>query len=222
METRIPVFEDWLRWVFDHPVTDPAWHWGVDEWLEPPADVAIDYLTEVFEKPTEYLGRFPDDQANQGVNLLMSPACSSHFFAFLDAKVPIEKRLRGVRSFIPLFTQYYAARCSSHLSHIDEPGSNPLNSTCYMWWDASPFYGGREGDEDEKIIAVCIEVMRASLATGNAACQESALHGLGHFSIYDKVKPACVKVIDEFVASHSGMRPEMISYARAARSGRVL
>ncbi|MDE2291764.1 MAG: hypothetical protein KGL53_06745 [Elusimicrobia bacterium] len=216
-----PTFEQWLTWAFDHPVADPAWYFGSDDWREPPHQVAVDYLTRVFESPDEHLGRFPDDQADQGLNMLLSPSCSGHFFSFLDAKVPLEKRLRGVRSFVPLFTEYYAARCSDSLCHLDEPGKKPLNSTCYMWWDASPFHGGRTGEENERIIAACLDVMKACLASKSVACQESALHGLGHFSIHERIKADCVRLIDGFLAAAPDARPELVAYARAARAGRV-
>jgi hypothetical protein len=217
-----PTFDQWLRWVFEHPVADPAWHWEASEWLEPTSAVALDYLTTLFSRPNVHLPQFDDAQVNQGLNLLMSPSCSDHFFCFLDSELPLEKRLTGIRSFIPLFTDYFAARCSAHLSSLDEKGAAALNAACYMWWDVSPFSGdAKQSGAGAETLSPCLKVMEAALATTNIACQESALHGLGHFANYDAGKAECQRLIDRFLANATSLRPELVEYAKMARGGHV-
>lgn len=62
--------------------------------------------------------------------------------------------------------------------------------------------------------------MRAILAIDHVACQESALHGLGHWH-HDH--PAAVEgIIDEFLERKSSFRGELREYADSARAGCVL
>jgi hypothetical protein len=52
------------------------------------------------------------------------------------------------------------------------------------------------------------------------ACQESALHGLGHWQ-RDHDRHVCA-IIDGFLADSPDIDPRLIAYANAARRGRVL
>jgi len=62
--------------------------------------------------------------------------------------------------------------------------------------------------------------MTNALALDSIACQESALHGLGHWhgAYPDEVEA----IVDRFLAAHPTSRPELLTYARSARSGCVL
>lgn len=216
-----PTFERWVDWVFDHPVQDRAWHWEDVEWLEPSPEIACEYMTRLFENPGPPLERFDDAQVGQGLNLLVSNSCSNHFFGFLNAEVPLEKRLRGLRSIGTLYAELFEKRCTPHLSHIDEPGAGPLNGVCYMWWDTAPIYGGWKGDGAEKIVPACLDVMEGCLRLENPACHEGALHGLGHFKNYSHIEPRCQKIIDGFLGRRGTLREELRSYAMSARNGCV-
>jgi hypothetical protein len=57
--------------------------------------------------------------------------------------------------------------------------------------------------------------MASSLALSSAACQESALHGLGHWRRYD---PQDVeRIVDAYLAAGAPADPRLIGYAKAAR-----
>jgi hypothetical protein len=59
--------------------------------------------------------------------------------------------------------------------------------------------------------------MRETLRLPNPACQESALHGLGHWA---HAYPAfAAATIDAYLAANPTLRPELARYAEAARSG---
>jgi hypothetical protein len=77
-------FEDWIAYVFDHPVTDPAWHWDIDRdyWdeLGQPA-ITVAYLSRAFEDAHTMLAPFSDAQLHQGLWFLASNSCSNHMFA---------------------------------------------------------------------------------------------------------------------------------------------
>jgi hypothetical protein len=51
------------------------------------------------------------------------------------------------------------------------------------------------------------------------ACRESALHGLGHWALFD---PNAAAMIESFLARAHGLRPELIAYATQAKSGYIL
>ncbi len=91
-----------------------------------------------------------------------------------------------------------------------------------MWWDVAPIHGNREGAGFEAIADEIFRVMEASLRTESVACQESALHGLGHWAIYDRYRGRCERMVDDFLRAARSPRPELVRYAGSARAGRVL
>lgn len=210
----------WIEFVFDHPVSDPAWHWAPDapEWEGPPAQVAT-HVAETFEESGRLLARFSDEQLNQAFWFLVSNSCSEFMYALVDSGVPSVSRLRALRSFVPLFEQVMAARCSPHLSHLDEHGANPLNSACYMWWDILPIHGCPEETARAEFDAEVLVVLRRLLSIPHDACRESALHGISEWSIY---YPQVSGIVDDFLTSTPNLRPELASYAQRAKVGNVL
>jgi hypothetical protein len=210
----------WIEYVFDHPVTDPAWHWAPEApvWEGPPTQVAT-YIAETFEDSGRLLARFSDEQLSQAFWFLVSSSSSEFMFALADLAVPNSSRLRALRSFLPLFEQVMAGRCSPHLSHLDEPGANPLNGACYMWWDILPIHGCPEEPARAEFDAEVLVLLRRLLAIPHDACRESALHGISEWSLY---YPQVQGIVDEFLSVTPHLRPELISYAQAAKVGNVL
>lgn len=211
---------DWIAHVFDHPVADPAWHWSPDApvW-KGSSEETVAFIAETFERSGELLARFTDEQLNQGFWYLVSASCSDFMFALVEPAVPMQKRLRALRSFVPLFEQVMAARCSPQLSHLDEQPANPLNSVCYMWWDILPIHGKPEERERAEFDAEVLRVLPRLLSIPHDACRESALHGVSEWRPY---YPSVERVVDEFLARTPGLRPELVSYAQHAKVGNVL
>jgi hypothetical protein len=150
---------------------------------------------------------------------MISPGLGEHMLCLDDPSVPTETRLRCVRPCETLFRKLMVPRCSAHLSHRDWTGAAPLNSVCYMWWDLMPVYGGPEPRDREALHVAALETMATILKFDSLACQESALHGLGH---WHSAYPGRVELLlDEFLRTHSGP-PELLSYARSARCCCVL
>lgn len=176
--TDLP-FHEWVQYVFQHAVTDPAWYFESDQdWWAGSAPLTAEYLARCFEDADAWLRGFSDAQVNQGLNYLISPSCSDHMFVLTNQTVPLLLRLRVIRSFYPLFEKCLARRCSPHLSHLDEPGSGQLNPVCYIWWDVLPIYGQPNDPDRAELDAQCLSVMERILALDSDACRESALHGL--------------------------------------------
>ena len=217
---RVSIAE-WIAYVFGHEVTDPAWHFDINA---PLLDVsrtrAAELISETFENGGELLRPFNDAELNQAFWFLVSSGNSDYMLSLSDASVPFELRRRALRSFIPLFQQVMAARCSPALSHKDEPGASALNSACYMWWDILPLseLAGAEPANaafTDEVFAVLSELLEIP----HDACRESALHGLGHWIMFN---PRGAPIVDAFLAREPGLRPELVAYATQARTGCIL
>ncbi|MBZ0285589.1 MAG: hypothetical protein K8L97_32965 [Anaerolineae bacterium] len=119
-----------------------------------------------------------------------------------------------------MYEKVFFKRCSPHLSHVTEQEANPINLVCYMWWDLMPIYGQPQKKGRQPIDEACLQVMEKTLALDSSACQESALHGLGHWKMYYPERIA--SIIDSFITSHPDLRPELREYALRAKQGYVL
>lgn len=221
MLLRFLDFDAWVVHCFDHPVRQPEWYFDMeaDVWDAPNA-LTVEYLTRLFEDPAPRLDRYSDAQVNQGLWYIVYNACSSHMFALSDAKVPVAERRRCMAAISGLYTRLFAVRCSPELSHgssLPEPES-PLNLVCYMFWDLLP-YVPADDPSQQPIDEAGLSVMRGALGLPSPACQESALHGLGHWAARcpDEVAAA----IDAYLANPS-IDPRLRSYAQSARTGCVL
>ena len=216
-------FDEWLHFVFDHPVDNSRleWYWDTGaDWWDGPAARSAEYLSRTFENAENLFAPYSDDQLNQGLWYLASNACSNHMFALTDVSVPWPERRRCIRSFLSLYQDCFASRCTPHLSHLDEPGAGPLNSICYMWWDILPVVGQPEDPAHKELDQAILQVMDAALKVNSIACQESALHGLGHWHL--QYPEQVVGIIEKFLQRHKDLSEDLQKYAWSARSGCLL
>src|SRR6266498_94250 len=216
-------FEEWLIFTFDHPVEEQKreWYWDFDreEWDENSPDV-IRFLTQAFEQAREVFEPYSDAQLNQGLWYIASNSCSNHMFALMDETVAWSERERCIYSIHQLYEQCFLRRCSPHLSHLDEPGANPLNLVCYMWWDIAPIGPHPEEPKRREFDRAILNVMESTLQLDSVACRESALHGLGH---WQHGYPERVgKIINNFSMKHRELRKELETYLGNAFTGYVL
>ena len=210
---------EWVAYVFDHDVTDPAWHFDINApYINLAPAAAAQLISEAFENGGELLRPFSDAQLNQGFWFLVSNGGSDYMFCLSDASVLLALRRRALRSFVPLFQQVMVPRCTPVLSHFDEAGASPLNSACYMWWDLLPL-NWTAISADTAFVADVFAVLGELLAIPHDACRESALHGLGHSIFFT---PGGAPIIDTFLEQNRDLRPELIAYAKAARTGCIL
>jgi hypothetical protein len=217
----LPTFHEWVRHIFDHPVSNPEWYWAPDaDTAEPPAHTSVAYLTQLFTDPAPILAPYSDAQLNQGLWYLVSNSCSNYMFTLLEPEVAWPARKAGLCAITKLFTQLFANRCSPHLSHLDERGANPLNRVCYMWWDLFPTWGHPESPTEALVDAELLMVMQSVLALDALACQESALHGLGHWHL--NYPAEAEEAIDVFLKRQPRLDPRLRQYAFSARRGCVL
>jgi hypothetical protein len=219
--SSIPTFPEWVRHIFDHPVSVPEWYWAPDaDTNEPPAQTCVAYLTQLFTDPEPILAPYTDAQLNQGLWFLVSNSCSNYMLTLLEPDFAWPERRAGLRAITNLFAQLFAKRCSPHLSHLDERGANPLNMVCYMWWDLFPTWGHPGSPTEVLVDAELLMVMQRVLAVDALACQESALHGLGHW--YLRYPAEVEEAIDVFLKRQPQLDPRLRQYAFSARRGCVL
>lgn len=218
IEKETPAFKEWVRSIFAHPVTTNPWYWSAEP-TDPDAETCIDHLTKLFSAP-EILDEYLDEQVRDGLYFLISNGCSSYTVALSDAKVPLQKRIACVDSMSILFSKFLNRRCSPHLSHLDQTGANPINSVTYMWWDIIPLCGHPNDRAYEELDEAALTMMQSTLNLESIACQESALHGLGHWHMFysDRVS----ETIDLYLKHREKqLSPELIRYAKSARQGCV-
>lgn len=216
-------YDEWLEHTFSHEVRLHGNQWFFDldaPWWDPAPEAAVAYLTRLFSDPEPALEFFSDDQIAQGLTYLVNTSASGDSGWLYSPAVPAADRLRCINAIETFFGRILAPRCAPVLGHIDEPGALPLNGVCYMWWDCFPSVALPDDPDFDMFQLATIDVMRHTLAMDSVACQESALHGLGHSA---RRYPAQVEAaIDQFLADPRPKRNELIAYARAARCGCVL
>jgi hypothetical protein len=214
-----PAFDDWLDECFYYQ--DPERDSDADASArELPAAVTVEYLTRLFRTPLECVGRFSDRKLNDGLWYLVSADCSNHMFALVDDSVPEAEQVACIESMKHLYTELFASRCTDVTSHGQSQADeiSPLNTVCYMWWDIIPIYGRPEQPSRASLDEAVLKVMEEALTLPSQACQESALHGLGHWASHypDRVR----SVVAEYLATQQ-VAAALREYAVAAGQGRV-
>lgn len=224
MDGKAIDFDEWVKYLFDRPVTDPAWYWNDDPLTELPAAKYIEFGTRLFSNAGTLLRPYSDGQVYHGLYRIISNSVSNDIFALKDADVPLQRRLDFLKAILALNRDCFDVRCTQHLSHLDQvtPAEvSPLNASCYMWWDIFIIYGDRDDVSLDPLNRACIDVMAASLPLSNIAVKEGALHGLGHFSLY--YPDECRRIIGSFLStSKSDIPPALVTYALYATEGDVL
>jgi hypothetical protein len=216
-------FEQWLTQVFDHPVEPQKeeWYWDIDrDWWEEDSPDSVQFMTQAFGSAALVLQPYSNAQLNQGLWFLASNACSSHMFSLMNESIPWSARRRCILSIHQLFEQCFAPRCSPHLSHIDEPGANPLNLICYMWWDIIPIAVNPEDPNHREFDDAILQVMESTLQLDSIPCRESALHGLGHWQ--HRYPERVGAIIDTFSMKATNFPEALKMYMRNAYVGYVL
>lgn len=184
-----PRYQDWLSYVFDHPVEEPAWHFSPNapEFQASDED-SVELLAALFQRAGKDLLVYSDGQVNQGLHFLASPACSGFMFALRDSDVALPRRLEAIRSIFTLYQDCFATRCSQTLSHLDEPWASKqspkeprgsdLNPICYSFWCICPLTYLEQARDRQALEEAVFSVLARILRIPHRACQEGALMGL--------------------------------------------
>lgn len=219
-------YEEWVRFVFDHPVLSPQWWWQepesgyLQEWddaAHPPRTLA--YLTRLFQNPVELIDRLTRRQIDQGLNFLVSSSCSSHMSVLTNPKLPWAARRACFDAMIPLYAKLMSAVYEDDLGHTEYGPGDPERPTfaCYMWWDVIALHGGMDHPDRDRINDAVLHVFEQVLKLKSEACLESVLHGLGHW--YDELPDHTESIIRQFM-TRTDISETLRSYAEDAAEGR--
>ncbi|MFN8375492.1 MAG: hypothetical protein U0694_21780 [Anaerolineae bacterium] len=227
MELKDLTFGQWLTYVFDHPEDDRDWHFDIDAdwWNEGENPLrTLEYLARLFRNMHSATAQYSEAQIAHGLWFLASNACSNHMHCLFDGQILWTAREPTFSAIYTLYAQYFVRRCTAHLSHtiysVMPPNISPLNSICYMWWDMDWFSPQPNNLIRYDIDSMCLDIMERTLHLKSMACQEAALHGLGHwkFGYPERV----TRAIDAYLEREPALPDALKAYALAAREGCVL
>ena len=162
-------YDEWVQFVFDHPVVDPlietAWHWKIEYEIDPLK--ALTFCTRLFNESGSLLKSFDEAKLEQGFWFIPGP---NGFMRFLfDASLPIGLRVECVNSIKNLYMKLFSF--------------TSLGSACFMWWDSFITYGAYDNktiSNDGAIATATVQVLGQILKMPSKHCQDSALHGIQH------------------------------------------
>ncbi len=205
MRAEVP-FDQWVVAVFDPAVEDP--------WPPPAQDLA--HLTCLFSDPVTALEGCTDEEIGAGLWSVLDSGGAGTVLALNDTALPLDARIACVREIRTVYRELFVPRCAERLGHRSEQGSH-LEMTCYMFWDIAAFGGPPAEREGNLLEDAVLEVLEDVLRIEHAACQESAIHGLGHrVSRHPNRAPA---ILDRWLRTGQVRDPRLRPYAEAARTG---
>ena len=215
-----PRYAEWLRYVFDRPVTPNGWYFDIECPYFAAEDIDLATLiTHTMENCGRDLAEYSDAQVSHGLLYIFNNSCSDTVFSLMDDGLPVPLRLRAINSIKALYRDSFTPRCAPVLGHNDEAGANPLNGVCYMLWDTSPLLYWEKTKNKEVFYRAIVDVMEDALTSPNPACIESGLHGLGH------VQPYLPELVHKVIASYQRRNvfasPLLRAYAKQASVGCV-
>ena len=201
-------FEEWVVAVFDPAVDDP--------WPPPAQDLA--HLTRLFTDPVAALEGLTDEEIGIGLWSVLDSGGAGTALALDDDDLPLADRIACIRAIPNLYREIFVPRCAERLGHRSEQGGR-LEMACYMFWDVAVF-GGPPGRREGNLVEdAVLEVLEDILRMPHAACQESAVHGLGHrVARHPGRAPA---ILTRWLRSGAPRDERLVDYARAASTGCV-
>lgn len=161
-------YEEWIDFVFNHPVEETPWHFAAEsayETIDPAKVVA--HLTRLFTNPAEILSRYTREQIDQGFWFIPGP--NGLMWSILDKRVPWEARRACIRATCDLLEQLF--------------GQHDIGSSGYMWWDSLITYSAREGRDvvsDRAVLAEIINTLGQLTKLHSQAARDSAQIGRAH------------------------------------------
>jgi hypothetical protein len=213
-----PDYQTWLDHLFNHPDDAPEWYFADGfEFVPIGPQTLTTHVLRLFDAPALLMTKFSDQQIASGLKYLIDNGCGGDIRLVSHVAVGQAERLELAARIDRVYAQIFAARCAPLLGHLSEETDQPLNRLCYMWWDAIVFDTTGDARLDREFFAALVEAMGRALALPHPAAQEGALHGIGHWGEHAPARAEAL--IDAYLAENRAARPELVNYARAARSG---
>jgi hypothetical protein len=205
-------YDDWLAFVFDHPVApagEKEWYFQADLEVEADAGRQVAYLGRLFLEPEVVAGRYTPDQIEQGFWFLFGGGCGEWFRGLLwGPSLPWETR-RGCIEALPQLYDRLFERCA-------------LDTIPFMLPDLLAYeygFGIRHPDmdkEDRRVQQALFAAFRRMLDSCHPGTQEAALHGLHHLA-----HPAGKEAIRAWLGSLFNLPHKVGRYAENVLAGRA-
>ena len=190
-------FEQWIRFAFDHPVSDTPWYYGEEVFFTCDPHTVIGYYTRLFHNPRPVLSHYDEAHVEQGLWFVVGSQLSEWLW---DADIPQRLRVECVEAMSVMFREFL----------ID----HPLDTSCFMWWDMLRYFG--DSPDPAIVSSICLTLDQV-LRLPARHCQMSALHGLGHLNHESKEG-----IIRSYLAANPKIDDELRQYAEHAIAGRIL
>ncbi|HIA52851.1 MAG TPA: hypothetical protein EYN91_12310 [Candidatus Melainabacteria bacterium] len=209
-DLRTCSYDEFLNFVFDHPVEKEPWYRGskVEVVFDAIHNTAL--LTELFSNARPLLEKYTREQLDQGFWALQSGLIDGLLpHTMFDHSVPFEKRAECIRAMFFLYRDLFA---------VDD-----LGTSSNMWWDcisSSNQVGWRSQsvlDDNMKIQDVMFETLSKILYLESEECQGAALHGLGHLR-----HPNTETVIRDWIATQPDLPEDDLEFAEACITGDIM
>ena len=227
-------YNEWIDELFNRePVDEFELDWSEDFFTavyQMSSEQMLCLIATTFERAGSDLANYSDVQTALGINLLTNEV-NDPLRVVYDVNVPLALRQRTIESFVPLYRDFFAKRCDNGM--LDD-SHDPLDMRCYMLWDAGimSIYGfmTNGNDPDREILCeAMMDMFEQILFIPNMACQESALHGLGHsiMCCHDRelfpksYARRMVDMIKRFLKIPS-LEPKLRKYAKLAMTGQIM
>lgn len=170
MDVSALEYEEWVSFVFDHPVDDPPWHFS-DEWAYEVRNphCVLKHITRLFATAGTIRDQFPLAQLNQGFWFIPGP--NGMLWTILLPSIPWEYRKACIQKIISLFDQLLA--------------TIKLESATYMWWDSVITYtvwDNKDLVSDKQVLGEIIDIMARLAKHPSEDVRTSALHGAEHLA----------------------------------------
>jgi len=205
----VPSFDDWL----DDALKDGNSSLSVDD-----SATVNEYAIRFNNEIAGIVAQHGEDPVNKAIWYIYSSA-SGYMWGAMDKSLGT-KRAHFMESVNSLYANGFAQYCSQYYGHLDNgPESvRSMNSACYMLWDMDglecPALNG-----DSELLNASFDVLSNALRLESLACNESALHGLGHLATNHRGLTS--PPIDEFLR-RKNLPSEIREYAKTAKAGYVL
>lgn len=212
--------EAWLA-----QVMDPEFEGIVDETATDPAIAQL--VCEAYRAVEIVDDLYGTDRTLGLLRATISNLHSSWCFFPCSRAVPVSVRAEYVRASFFVFSSYFDSRLGAEgflAADSRGPSLSPMRLLCCMWWDIAPASVWVKC-EDTAIADAVFETLERILRLSSVACQEAALHGLGHLVSpvgRGDVSSRAVATIDAYLEREGNRAIDSIRvYARQARGGQV-
>jgi hypothetical protein len=205
-------YDEWLAFVFDHPVPpvgEKEWYFQADLEIEADAGRQVAFLARLFLEPNVVAGRYTPGQIEQGLWFLFGWGGREWFRdALWDPSVPWKARRGCIDALPELYARLFRG-C-------------PLDTIPFMLPDllADEYgFGFRHPDtdkEDRRVQRALFAAFRRMLDSRHPGTQEAALHGLHHLT-----HPVGKEAIRTWLDSQSRLSRGVRRYAENVLVGRA-